>query len=191
MSTVTIEMTTRDKIIELGRDYVQRLGYHSFKYQLIAKDLDIKNAAIHHYFPTKEDLGAAIIDKDHADFVAMTKPKKDSAREQLETTLLETYLYFLKGKKNLCVIGACISAYTELPEKMKKAVQSYIHTLDTWLINVLREGQKRGEFSFSGKPEDLAALWIAALPGALQSAQARGEDHFYQVLDQLRKTLNR
>ncbi|MBS1662265.1 MAG: TetR/AcrR family transcriptional regulator [Bacteroidetes bacterium] len=182
-------MTTKDKIIELGRDYVQRLGYHSFKYQLIANDLNIKNAAIHHYFPAKEDLGVAIIEKDRSDFKLLTESiKKHPLKDQAEA-LLTLYINYYNQKKNLCIVGACVSAFAELPEKMALASQNHLETIQTWLINLLKQGQASGEFRFKEKPEDLAALWISALPGALQSAQIKGEAHLMQVITQLRQTL--
>ena len=55
--------TTKDRIVELSRNAIQSLGYHSFNYRQIADELKIKNAAIHHYFPAKEDLGVAVVEK--------------------------------------------------------------------------------------------------------------------------------
>jgi TetR/AcrR family transcriptional repressor of nem operon len=180
--------TTRDKIIELGRNFVQRLGYHAFKYQLIAKELNIKNAAIHHYFPAKEDLGTAIIEKDLGDFQTMTRTSGSTAFEKAISIIYVYQTYYNEGK-NLCIIGACISAYSELPEKMATAAKKYQDTIYNWLVNTFKEGLANGEFHFTDTPENLAALWLATLPGAIQAAQTRGKGYFDQVLDQLIGTL--
>ncbi len=181
--------TTRDKIVELGRDFVQRLGYHAFKYQLIASELNIKNAAIHHYFPAKEDLGVAVIEKDLADFQLMTRSVKGNPAFEKVHSLLLIYHNYLDEGKNLCIIGACISAFTELPEKMATAAKNYQDAIYNWLIITLKQGLANGEFHFTDDPEDVAALWMAALPGALQASKARGKTYFYQVLNQLSGTL--
>ena len=182
-------LTTRDKIIELGRDFVQKLGYHAFKYQLIASELNIKNAAIHHYFPTKEDLGTAIIEKDLADFQWLVHSVADLPAFERVQALIGVYHNYLQEGKNLCVIGACISAYTEMPEKMTIASKHYQDTIYNWLVTNFKQGLANGEFHFTGTPEDLAALWLATLPGALQASKARGKTYFDQVMSQLTGTL--
>jgi TetR/AcrR family transcriptional repressor of nem operon len=183
-------MTTKEKIVELGRDFVQQLGYHAFTYQLIAKELDIKNAAIHHYFPAKEDLGVAIVEKDLSDFQHLVQAASKSPVREKAEALLGVYSSYFRAGKNLCVVGACISAYAEVPERMGIVAKHYQDMIYQWLVAVFTEGLANGEFHFTERPEDLAALWIATLPGVLQAAQARGGQYFEQVLDQLRKSLH-
>ena len=48
---------TRNEIIRLGSELIRSIGYNSFSYADISKALNIKNAAIHYYFPSKSDLG--------------------------------------------------------------------------------------------------------------------------------------
>ena len=52
---------TRNEIIRIGSELIRSVGYNAFSYADIAKVLNIKNAAIHYYFPTKSDLGEVII----------------------------------------------------------------------------------------------------------------------------------
>ncbi|HTI91295.1 MAG TPA: TetR/AcrR family transcriptional regulator [Puia sp.] len=182
-------LTTRDKIIELGRDFVQKLGYHAFKYQLIAKELNIKNAAIHHYFPAKEDLGVAIIEKDQADFQWMVRSVADRPAFERVSAIIEVYRTYLNEGKNLCIVGACVSAYLEIPEKMTFASKRYQDMIYNWLVANFKEGLATGEFHFTDTPEDLAALWIATLPGTIQVAQARGKEYFEQTMNQLSMTV--
>ena len=182
-------LTTRDKIIELGRDFVQKLGYHAFKYQLIAKELNIKNAAIHHYFPAKEDLGVAIIEKDLADFQRMARSVAEKPAFERVNAIIDGYRTYQQEGKNLCVIGVCISAYAEMPEKMAIASKNYQDTIYNWLVANFKQGIDSGEFHFTDTPEDLAALWLATLPGALQASKARGKGYFDQVMSQLSGSL--
>ena len=54
---------TRNEIIRIGNELVRSVGYNAFSYADIAKALNIKNAAIHYYFPSKSDLGVEIIER--------------------------------------------------------------------------------------------------------------------------------
>lgn len=48
---------TRERILELGEELILTKGYNGFSYQDISTALGIKNAAIHYYFASKENLG--------------------------------------------------------------------------------------------------------------------------------------
>ena len=52
---------TREKILELGENLIRTKGYNAFSYQDISTELGIKNAAVHYYFPSKENLGTSIV----------------------------------------------------------------------------------------------------------------------------------
>jgi len=63
---------TREKIIELGESLIRTKGYNAFSYQDISSELGIKNAAIHYYFPSKENLGTSIVKTNIQRFEEMT-----------------------------------------------------------------------------------------------------------------------
>ena len=54
---------TRSEIIRLAGELIRTVGYNSFSYADISKKLDIKNAAIHYYVPSKADLGVEILEE--------------------------------------------------------------------------------------------------------------------------------
>lgn len=186
---VNAALHTRDKIIELGRSYIQEIGYPSFNYKQVATVLQIKNAAIHHYYPSKEDLGLAIIEKDKQDFLQMTKRLQHAKPgEKLETFLKIYERYFTEGKK-MCLVGAFSSAYHAIPEKIQVAAADYLQVITSWIKACMQEGLESGEFRFKNSAEEMTDLWIAALPGSLQVGRIRGKIHFRKILDGLRKSL--
>ena len=54
-------MDTRSEIINIADALIRAKGYNAFSFTDIGKQLNIKNASIHYHFPTKTDLGVAII----------------------------------------------------------------------------------------------------------------------------------
>ena len=180
---------TRDKIIELGRDYMQRIGYHSFNYKQIALELNIKNASIHHYFPSKEDLGLAVIEKDRQDFIFLTqKVRKAKAMDKLEALIASYQYYFEQGKK-LCVISTFSTSFNEITERMQLAVSQYAGLVTAWLVATLKEGLESGEFSFKEPVDELAEVWMATMPGALLVGRTGGKTVFDKVINSLRQTV--
>ncbi|MCB9111119.1 MAG: TetR/AcrR family transcriptional regulator [Anaerolineales bacterium] len=57
---VKIENSKRT-ILNLAESLLQDKGFNGFSYANIASELGVKNAAIHYHFPSKEDLGVAVI----------------------------------------------------------------------------------------------------------------------------------
>ena len=51
---------TRERIMAAARLTVQDRGYSGLSFRELAKDVGIKSASIHHYFPTKGELGGAL-----------------------------------------------------------------------------------------------------------------------------------
>src|SRR3989442_14712284 len=54
---------TREEIFNSAEELWQRRGYNGFSYHHIAVQLGIRNAAIHYHFPSKENLGVALIQR--------------------------------------------------------------------------------------------------------------------------------
>lgn len=67
---------TRNEIIRIGNELIRSVGYNAFSYADIAKALNIKNAAIHYYFPSKSDLGVKIIERNIKAFNELTSQWK-------------------------------------------------------------------------------------------------------------------
>lgn len=181
--------TTRDKIIELGRAYIQRFGYHAFNYQQIAAELQIKNAAIHYYFPGKGDLGVAALEKDLADFRQLIERMQAAAPAAKLDALLSVYHDYQPATQPLCLAGVCGANYNLLPEPMQRATRQYTDQVIVWLTDLFEEGRAAGAFHFTSRAEDLAAYWSAALIGLEQMARVQPE-RFAATLAQLRGSLH-
>lgn len=179
-------ITTKDKILELGRVLLQTYGYHSFKYQQIASELGIKNAAIHHYFPSKEDLGLAIIEKVHTDFLLMKEKTVSHTTKEKTDILLKMYREYVLEGLNLCIIGVGITSYEELPDKMKLATKKFYNDLLNWLTISFEEGHAIGDFHFEGSAEDLARYYLVTIAGSIQLAKMNGIDDFDKSINRLK-----
>src|ERR1700704_4076832 len=59
---------TKERIMAAARLTVQDRGYSGLSFRDLAKDVGIKSASIHHYFPTKGELGGALAERYTADF---------------------------------------------------------------------------------------------------------------------------
>ena len=54
---------TSDQILASARNFIVTGGYNGFSYADIAGEVGIRKASIHHHFPSKTDLGIAVVDR--------------------------------------------------------------------------------------------------------------------------------
>src|SRR4051812_38892361 len=57
---------TREDILRTAGRMLQLKGYNAFSFAHVAEALHVKPAAIHYHFPTKTDLGVALLARYHA-----------------------------------------------------------------------------------------------------------------------------
>jgi TetR/AcrR family transcriptional repressor of nem operon len=159
---------TNQQILYYARNFLQCRGYNGFSYKDISQKLGIKNAAIHNYYPKKEDLVAALLEdsrKKLAADVAQIVKSGGPARDQLQYYFDYALKEFDEGKR-ICPPGSVILDFEELPEKVKKQNMLLLNDILTWISRVLKIGLEQGEFTFSGPVEARAELVAEALMGS-------------------------
>jgi TetR/AcrR family transcriptional repressor of nem operon len=168
---------TAKRILDLAEALWLERGFNGFSYQHLAEPLGMRNAAIHYHYPTKTDLGVALIARFRRRFAR-------SIAQWQETTTdpwlkLEGYIELLTfnyaDAERLCPTGVLAVDWATLPEPMQNEARAFMQELYDWCASVLREGAEEGYFRFAGSAEDKAALLLATLQGALQLARFRPE----------------
>src|ERR1043166_1832386 len=61
---------TAEQILDLAETLIQTRSYSAFSYQDISDALGLTKASIHYHFPSKAELGVAVIDRYAARFSA-------------------------------------------------------------------------------------------------------------------------
>lgn len=168
---------------------IQQIGYHSFTYKHIAQQLNIQNAAIHHYFPSKDDLAVAVIEKDKGDFAAMMIcMEAANPAEKIEAILNNYITYYNQGHK-LCIMSTFGAVYNNIPERIQKPIKQHMDIIKEWMTGVFKEGLDTGVFHFEGSVDDMVMNWFVSLPGSLHLGRLAGDNYFQGVIEQLRRSL--
>lgn len=175
------KVDTREKIIYLGEALFQQFGYNGFSYKHISDKLGIKNAAIHYHFPSKEDLGVAIITHSR-NRLERWKEKMDtldiSPTEKLEKYIDGMYGWQIEKGNRICMIAATGTDYFSIPEKMQQQAQSLGYFIRKIYTEILEEGLKKGEFQFEGETKYQALSILMTLQGSLMTARLHGKEVF-------------
>lgn len=182
---------TNQQILHYAGNFLQCRGYNGFSYRDISRKLGIKNAAIHHYYPQKEDLVAAFLEASRYKFaanIAQIAESGGSAREQLQYYFDYALKEFDEGK-SICPPGSVMLDFEELPEKVKKQHLLLLDEILTWLSRVLKTGLEREEFSFSDPVEVRADAIFEILLGARQLSSIKGRKTLVRSISLIKSDL--
>jgi TetR/AcrR family transcriptional regulator, transcriptional repressor for nem operon len=176
---------SREKILIAATKIAQAHGYNGLNFRDLAEDVGIKAASIYYYFPSKSDLAAAV-----------AKRYWENAATALETLLVgssdpvnalrrypETFRWALENENRMCLSGFMAAEYDDLPEVVKKEVQTFADVNVAWLSKVLSAAKV-----VSPKKSELRARAIfAAVGGAQLMARSRADITLYDaVIDSYR-----
>ena len=177
--------------MDLAESFLQERGFNGFSYAHIAEALDVKNAAIHYHFRTKDDLACAVIQRYRDRFqlwIHNSRIKGLSPQEKLDW-FFSIYTNTRADNGKVCLAGSLETEFNSLPSSLRAQTEALTRELLTWLQATLHEGREAGVFYFDGAAASKAALILSSLQGALQMARALGTETFHAVVEQHKRDL--
>lgn len=183
---------TAEQILEVAQALIQQRGFNAVSYADISSSIGIRNASIHYHFPSKADLGTALVkryrERVAGDLAAITQGGFP-APQALEH-YLAAYRSVVQADGRICLCTALAGDLATLPESMCREVQAFFDLNLSWLRQSMERGRDQGTLHFSGTPLAAASAFLAAVEGAMLLARAhRKPDEFGQVGQHLLATL--
>lgn len=181
----------KEQIMDVTEELLQTRSFSSFSYQDISDRIGISKASIHHHFPSKDDLGAALATRHRSSQTSALEKisrKHASPWNQLEAYFAMVSEVMQSGNK-ICLTGSLQAEHNVIPKTVQHELTSLCQFVHAWLSRLLAEGRKQKTMNFPGTPEDQASLIQAALQGALQHARAEGPKLFTAVVRQIKANL--
>ena len=184
-------ISTAEKILDTAQSLIVAGGYNGFSYADIAAAIGIRKASIHHHFPTKAELVAALVDRYRRQVDAGLKflrEQSSSPAEQLQAYLNYWQACIRDASLPFCVCAMLAGEMQMLPEEVASRVRGHFQNLADWLKSVLQAGATQGEFQLSSRPADEAQLLMASVHGAMLSARAFSDPGLFGAIVTLRMT---
>jgi TetR/AcrR family transcriptional regulator, transcriptional repressor for nem operon len=182
---------TRSLILDVGERLVQVRGFNGFSYADVAAELSVTKASLHYHFPSKADLGEALIAR-YAERFAQALAAID-AHLTLAPAKLDAYagLYAeVLRQERMCLCGMLAAEYQTLPSPIRNAVVAFLNDNEAWLARVLEHGRRDGSLRFSNTAADTARSIVSGLEGAMLVARPYGAvDRFETTAAQLLASL--
>jgi TetR/AcrR family transcriptional regulator, transcriptional repressor for nem operon len=171
---------SKEAILAAAKRTAQAHGYGGLNFRDLADEVGIKAASIYHHFPSKADLGAAVARRYWEDTAA-----------GLESMLAETpdpirclhrypdiFRKSLASGNRMCLCSFMAAEYDDLPEAVKKEVQTFADVNVAWLSRLLSAAAVVG----AKKSEQRARAIFAAVAGAQLMARSRSDISLYDAL---------
>jgi TetR/AcrR family transcriptional regulator, transcriptional repressor for nem operon len=175
--------TIKDSILDVAEQLAQTRGFNSFSYADVASKLRVTKPSLHYHFPSKADLGRALVSRYRANFGlaldAIQRTERDPRRK------LKRYadLYDAVLRKNrMCLCGMFAAEFATLPTPMQDELRSFFDSNERWLAGVLAAGREDGTLSFKEQPKERARMLLGALEGAMLIARAFGDGRRFRVI---------
>jgi len=166
---------TRARILDASERLVQVRGFNGFSYADVAAELALTKASLHYHFPSKAELGEALIAR-YAERFAQALAAID-ANLTLPPAKLDSYasLYAeVLRQERMCLCGMLAAEYETLPSPIRDAVVAFLDDNESWLVLVLEQGREDGSLRFAGTAADTARSIVSGLEGALLVARPYG-----------------
>ena len=71
-------MSTAQKLMDLAEFHIRDGGYRGFSFRELAAEMGIKSASVHHHFPTKATMAAAVARRYAERFFAAVARRSDA-----------------------------------------------------------------------------------------------------------------
>jgi TetR/AcrR family transcriptional regulator, transcriptional repressor for nem operon len=175
-----MSLSSKEAILAAARRTAQAHGYSGLNFRDLAHEVGIKAASIYHHFPSKADLGAAVArrywEDTSADLDSMLAETSDPVRCLHQYP--DIFRKSLESDNRMCLCSFMAAEYDDLPEAVKKEVQTFADVNVAWLSRMLAAAAVVN----SGESEQRARAIFAAVAGAQLMARSRSDISLYDAL---------
>ena len=176
------EVATASRILDIAERLVQSRGFNGFSYADVASELEVSKASLHYHYPSKAELGAALIGRYAARFAKALETIDLASRAAPEK--LEAYAAIygeVLSDGRMCLCGMLAAEYDTLPGPMRDAILGFFDANEAWLVRVLEQGQEDGTLRLHGPAGEAAQAIIGGLEGAMLVARPYGDIARFQA----------
>src|SRR3954469_12989749 len=167
---------TAVRILDVAEQMLQVRGYNGFSYGDVAAELGITRAALHYHFAGKAELGQALIERYATRFATALDGLDRTAPDAAAKLRGYADLYLdVLSRDRMCLCGMLAAEYRTLPAALQQAVTAFFDANAAWLRAVVAQGAEDGSLRVAGPPDDVAAMVLGGLEGAMLITRLDGD----------------
>lgn len=168
---------TRSRILQENFKVIHHLGFQGTRTDKVVADMGITKGAFYHYFPTKTDLGYAIIDEIMSPmYTGMWKPFEHATEKHGEMLASTLRKYFqITDNENIrygCSLNNLMQEMSPIDEGFQQRIQRITTNMHHSVETGLKNGQLAGVFKSDINPTQTAYFILSAVQGSYSMAKA-------------------
>ncbi len=169
-------------ILDVAEQLAQTRGYNGFSYADIAAQLGVTKASLHYHFPSKAELGRALIERYRGLFGAALVAIDGATQEPRDKLRRYVGLYdSVLSNERMCLCGMLAAEHSTLPPPMQEELKLFFDENERWLTRVLEAGLRAGVLRFAESSRERARVLIGSLEGAMLVARSYGNLQRFQA----------
>jgi TetR/AcrR family transcriptional regulator, transcriptional repressor for nem operon len=116
---------TAERLMDLAEAHIRDRGYAGFSFRDLAAEVGIKSASVHHHFPTKAKMAAAVAQRYAKRFLASVEAKPDESPEDAISAYRAAVRKTIEHDGRMCLCGILGAEAGALTPEVTAEVQSF------------------------------------------------------------------
>jgi TetR/AcrR family transcriptional regulator, transcriptional repressor for nem operon len=169
----------REAILEAARRAAQAHGYNGLNFREIGAEIGLKAPSLYHHFPSKAELGAAVAKRYWENTVQNLEALSEKTKDPVKALQAYPGLFrrALEEENRLCLCGFMAAEFDDLPDVVRKEVQTFADVNVAWLSRMLAAASVP-----KAKVKTRAGAIFAAVNGAQLMARGRADLGLFDTL---------
>jgi TetR/AcrR family transcriptional regulator, transcriptional repressor for nem operon len=169
---------TRERILARMFTDIHKNGFQGLRADKVIADLAITKGALYHYFPSKQDIGVAVVDEIiRPNYLAFYRELDQSAANPIDT--LQAHIHRLANNctpENIglgCPLNNLMQEMSPIDEVFRLKLKSILDSMHRSVSDALRRGQGAGLVRADIDTQAIAHFYLSALEGTYGIAKVQ------------------
>lgn len=162
----------RAEVLAHSRALLRTRGFNAFSHRDLAALVGVKSSSVHYYFPTKEDIGLALVAEYRAEVMGLLSSLEGLPVAQRLDRFTRLFSEAAAHGDQWCVAGMLASDFETLGDGLQSEVRRFFNEVEAWLAAQARLLQPQLKPAAALR---LGKTAMAMLEGALLLARSQGE----------------
>lgn len=162
----------RSDLLAHARALLRTRGFNAFSHRDLAALVGVKSSSVHYHFPSKEDLGVALVQGYRADVMGLLASLDGLPVPQRLDRFTAMFADTAASGDQWCLAGMLASDFETLGEGLQAEVRRFFTEVEGWLAAQARLLQPDLK---PAAAQCLARTAMAMMEGALLLARSQGE----------------
>src|SRR3984893_1384799 len=116
---------TAERLMDLAEARIREAGYRGFSFRDLAAEIGIKSASVHHHFPTKAGMAAAVARRYGDRFFELVARRGDESGDEVIAIYRSTFRSAIERDGRMCLNGVLGAEAGGLPPEIVQEIEMF------------------------------------------------------------------